>query len=237
MRFSLGFIGQLTAGSTWLLDAAMSPGSTRQPFEPVAISALASTQLPDGRWRVGIPRVPIQESDIQTTALMIRILKRAPQMPDTSQRIARARTWLLAAPSTTTTDKAYRLLGLHWADADRAVVKEATDALLAAQEENGGWAQLPGLNADAYATGLALVVLHETQGLTDTHDGSGRGVRFLLRTQQSDGSWFVHKRAASFNRHFESGFPHGKHQFSSFTGTAWATMALMYASEQTGALR
>jgi hypothetical protein len=234
VRFSLGFIGQLTAGSTWLLDAAMSPGSTRQPFEEPAVSAIASTQLPDGRWRVGTPRVPIQESDIQTTALMIRILKRAPQLPDTSQRIARARHWLLTAPSETTTDMAYRLLGLHWADADRAVVNEAKDALLAAQEENGGWAQLPGLNADATATGLALVVLHETQGLTDTHDGYRRGVRFLLRTQQSDGSWFVHKRAASFNRYFESGFPHGKHQFSSFTGTAWATMALMYASQSEG---
>jgi hypothetical protein len=41
----------------------------------------------------------------------------------------------------------------------------------------------------------------------------------------------VHKRAASFNQYFESGFPYGKHQFSSFAGTAWATMALMYASE------
>ncbi|HEU4693991.1 MAG TPA: prenyltransferase/squalene oxidase repeat-containing protein, partial [Vicinamibacterales bacterium] len=121
--------------------------------------------------------------------------------------------------------------------ADRALVKEAMSALLAAQEENGGWAQLPGLNADAYATGLALVVLHETEGLTKTHTGFERGVRFLLRTQQGDGSWFVHKRAASFNRYFETGFPHGKHQFSSFTGTAWATMALMYASQQPEALR
>jgi hypothetical protein len=176
--------------------------------------------------------VPIQESDFQTTAQMIRILKRAPQVADTPQRIARGRAWLLSAPATTTIDKGYRLLGLHWADADRGLVKQAMDELLAAQEENGGWAQLPGLNADAYATGLALVVLHETEGLTGTHPGYGRGVQFLLRTQQSDGSWFVHKRAASLNRYFETGFPHGKHQFSSFTGTAWATMALMYASER-----
>jgi hypothetical protein len=234
VRFSLGFIGQLMAGSAWLLDAAMSPGSTRQPFEQLATSATASTQLPDGRWRVGTPRVPIQESDVQTTALMIRILKRGPQLPDTPQRISRARAWLLSAPATTTTDRAYRLLGLHWGEADRADVKEAIGALFAAQEENGGWAQRPGLNADAYATGLALVVLHETEGLTGTHAGYASGVRFLLRTQQDDGSWFVHKRAASFNRYFESGFPHGKHQFSSFTGTAWATMALMYASQPEG---
>ena len=30
---------------------------------------------------------------------------------------------------------------------------------------------------------------------------------------------------------FEIGVPHGLHQFSSFAGTAWATMALMYAAE------
>jgi pimeloyl-ACP methyl ester carboxylesterase len=232
VRFSLGFLGQLAAGSAFLLDAAMAPGSARQPFEELAASVTASTQLPDGRWRVGTPRVPIQESDFQTTALMIRILKRAPQVANTPQRIARGRAWLVSAPATTTIDKAYRLLGLHWADADRDLVKQAMDELLAAQEENGGWAQLPGLNADAYATGLALVVLHETEGLAETHTSYGRGVQFLLRTQQNDGSWFVHKRAASMNRYFETGFPHGKHQFSSFTGTAWATMALMYASEQ-----
>jgi hypothetical protein len=181
--------------------------------------------------------VPIQESDIQTTALMIRILKRADPLPDTTERIARARAWLVSAPATTTTDKAYRLLGLHWGDADRGVVKEAMATLLESQDENGGWAQLPGLNADAYATGLALVVLHETEGLTEAHAGYHRGVRFLLRTQQPDGSWFVHKRAASFNRYFETGFPHGKHQFSSFTGTAWATMALMYASQRAEQVR
>ena len=86
-------------------------------------------------------------------------------------------------------------------------------------------------NPDAYATGLALVALREAEASHSVTDGYRRGVRFLVRTQQPDGSWFVHKRAASFNPYFESGFPYGKHQFSSFTGTAWATMALMYASQ------
>jgi hypothetical protein len=235
VRFGLGFYGQLTAGSAWLLAAMMSPGSARQPLDETAALATANTQLADGRWLLGMPRVPIQESDIQTTALMIRILTTAlPRHPDTPQRVARARAWLASEPALTTSDKTYRLLGLHWSGAERPTVHEAAFALLAGQDETGGWSQLPGLNPDAYATGLALVALHETQGLTQAHTGFRRGVGFLLRTQQADGSWFVHKRAASFNRYFETGFPYGKHQTSSFTGTAWATMALMYASEHEG---
>jgi hypothetical protein len=231
-RFSLGFFGQMTSGSALLIAALMSPESGPQALEVLATDAAARTQLADGRWRVGAPRIPIEESDFQTTALMIRALMiGAPRSVETAQRVARARLWLVSAPATTSVEKAYRLLGLHWSDADAATTRDAGQALLDAQEETGGWAQLPGLNADAFATGLALVALRETQGLTPSHTGYRRGIRFLIRTQQPDGSWFVHKRAASFNAYFESGFPYGKHQFSSFTGTAYATMALMYASQ------
>jgi hypothetical protein len=231
-RFSLGFFGQMTSGSALLIAALMSPESGPQALEVLATDAAARTQLADGRWRVGAPRIPIEESDFQTTALMIRALMiGAPRSVETAQRVARARLWLVSAPATTSVEKAYRLLGLHWSDAYAATTRDAGQALLDAQEETGGWAQLPGLNADAFATGLALVALRETQGLTPSHTGYRRGIRFLIRTQQPDGSWFVHKRAASFNAYFESAFPYGKHQFSSFTGTAYATMALMYASQ------
>jgi N-acyl-D-amino-acid deacylase len=54
-------------------------------------------------------------------------------------------------------------------------------------------------------------------------------VRYLLETQEPDGSWLVHKRAVPINGHVESGFPHGKFQFISYAGTCWATMALSYA--------
>ncbi len=57
-----------------------------------------------------------------------------------------------------------------------------------------------------------------------------RGVKYLLETQEPDGSWLVHKRAVPVNAYFESGFPHGKFQFISYAGTCWATMALSYAA-------
>jgi hypothetical protein len=36
----------------------------------------------------------------------------------------------------------------------------------------------------------------------------------------------VAKRAAAVQPHLETGFPHGKDQFISVAGTAWATAAL-----------
>jgi hypothetical protein len=65
-------------------------------------------------------------------------------------------------------------------------------------------------------------------GGLDVSDGPfQKGVRFLLRTQFDDGSWYVRSRAWPFQPHFESEFPHGKDQWISAGGTAWATMALL----------
>jgi Ankyrin repeats (3 copies)/Squalene-hopene cyclase C-terminal domain len=232
VRFSLGFFGQATSGYAWLLSGLASATGKPRPVEESAALTLARTQLPNGRWRVGAPRVPIQESDIQTTALVIRVLLTfAPAHPETSSRVERARAWLLSSAAGSAHDRAYRLLGLRWAGADPADVKDAMKALVKEQTEDGGWAQLTGLNPDAYATGLALVALREGADMPSAHRAYQRGVAYLLRTQEHGGSWLVHKRAASINPYFESGFPHGLHQFSSFAGTAWATMALMYAAE------
>jgi hypothetical protein len=87
-------------------------------------------RLPNGRWRVGAPRVPIQEREIQTTALVIRVLLTfAPTHPETSSRVERARAWLLSSAAGSAHDRAYRLLGLRWAGADPADVKDAMKAL------------------------------------------------------------------------------------------------------------
>jgi hypothetical protein len=213
-------------------DLAMTT-TTRSPLDGVIAVALGRSQLPNGRWRVGAPRVPVQESDIQTTALVIRVLLTfAPTHPDTAWRVERARAWLLTSAAVTAPDRAYRLLGLKWAGADHSDMKEATRALVREQGPDGAWAQLPGLNADAYATGLALVALREGGGMPPSHRAYQRGVAYLIRMQEDDGSWFVHSRAASINRYVERGFPHGMHQFSSFAGTAWATRALMHAAGQ-----
>jgi hypothetical protein len=82
------------------------------------------------------------------------------------------------------------------------------------------------LRSDAYATGTALVALHEAGGLPASDPVYHRGVRYLLAGQKADGTWLVHSRSKPFQTYFESGFPHGKDQFISLAASAWATTAL-----------
>ena len=90
---------------------------------------------------------------------------------------------------------------------------------------DGGWAQTPHLESDAYAAGQALYTLRQL-GVSAADPALQRGVAFLLRTQQEDGSWHVKSRPMKIQPYFESGFPSEHDQWISQAATAWATMAL-----------
>ena len=70
---------------------------------------------------------------------------------------------------------------------------------------------------------MVLVALHEAGDVRTGDPMYQRGVKYLLETQEPDGSWLVHKRAVPLNDYFESGFPHGKFQFISLgrAGRRW----------------
>ena len=102
--------------------------------------------------------------------------------------------------------------------------------LMAEQRSDGGWAQLPTLTSDAYATGQALVALKTTGALKAGDAAYRRGVQFLLKTQMEDGSWYVRSRSIPFQPYFESDFPYGADQFISAAATNWASMALVHAT-------
>ena len=88
-------------------------------------------------------------------------------------------------------EKAMKLLGLVWAKADPEDIKAAAQAVMSEQRPDGGWAQLPALESDAYATGQALTALHAAGQITVDDQIYNRGAAFLLRTQRPDGSWLV----------------------------------------------
>jgi hypothetical protein len=88
---------------------------------------------------------------------------------------------------------------------------------------------LPTLASDAYATGLALVALRQGGGIPTSHPSYKQGVRFLLSSQQKDGSWHVKSRALGFQPYFQSGYPYEHDQWISSAGAGWATAALAYA--------
>ena len=172
-------------------------------------------------------------SDFSATASAIRGLQAFGTPDDVEElnaRIARATTWLRTNTPVTTEDKVFRLFGLGWAKSDPTLISAAVTLLRNEQNSDGGWSQLRGLNSDAYATGQVLVALHEAGSVRPDDLVYQRGVKYLLETQEPDGSWLVHKRAVPLNGYFESGFPHGKFQFISYAGTCWATMALTYTA-------
>ena len=236
LHFSLRTGGDNSFATAHLLWSLAEAGLAWPSLQTEAL-LLARMQLRDGRWRYAPDRAPIMSSDFTVTAAAIRGLQ-AFGSPDNAReldaRIARATRWLETNKPETTEDKVFWLFGLRWAKSDAALLSAAVTLLRNEQKPDGGWSQLPGLNSDAYATGQVLVALHEGGGVRIDDPLYQRGVRYLLETQESDGSWLVHKRAVSINSHVESGFPHGKFQFISYAGTCWATMALSYATATSG---
>jgi hypothetical protein len=189
---------------------------------------LKRRQMPDGHWPLRTIRPPIESNDIEVTAVSMRALQMyapVPQRSEFKRAVERARDWLAKSNAQATEEHAFRLLGLAWADAERAVVERAARELLAAQQADGGWGQLPSMTSDAYATGEALVALRHG-GLGLETPAFRRGVEFLLRTQLEDGSWYVTSRAEPIQLYFESGFPHRADQWISAAASAWATVAL-----------
>lgn len=194
------------------------------------IRALRLSQLPDGHWRTAF-RPPSESSEITATAVSLRGLRLYARTRSKADRdaIAAAKSWLEKAVPQNTEDRVFRLFGLSWAGSSPALLKSATRDLVSTQNADGGWAQLPSLGRDAYSTGSALVALHQA-GLSVTSTPYRRGVQYLLKTQHADGSWLVKTRAHRTQVYFESGFPHGIHQFISAAGTNWATQALALAT-------
>jgi hypothetical protein len=190
-------------------------------------------QMTDGHWEFGLSdgRPPICSQYVGQTAIALRTLQVYAPRTDKAgydDAIARASKWLAQATSPTTIDVEWQVLGLAWAGTQSAALKTATAALLAAQKPDGGWSDIPAMASTAYATGQALVALR-TAGVAASDAAFKRGVDFLLKSQNEDGSWFTLSRAMAFQPYFDSGFPHAYNQWVSAAATSWATMALAMA--------
>ncbi len=223
-------INEVNTSDTWFLAGKAAHREPRTVAASAMAMVLAKQQSPDGKWAFSGPRAPMQSSAFTFTALSVRALEAygpKTKYAEVSSRIRKAKSWLLRTPAVTSEDRASRLLGLDWVGASVAAKSKAVEEILKDQRSDGGWAQLPDLHSDAYATGQALFALHEAGKLPISNPAYQRGVKFLLRTQDDDGSWFVSKRANPNNNYFDAGFPHGQSQYASFNGTCWATMALL----------
>jgi hypothetical protein len=147
-----------------------------------------------------------------------------------AKQVEKARQWLWTVKPQNTDNRVYQLMGLAWAGESAERLQPLAKALIAEQRKDGGWAQLPGLKSDAFATGQAVYALR-TAGKAATDSAIQNGQRFLLETQLQDGTWYVHRRAFPFQPTMSSGFPHGKDSWISAAATSWAVLALSEPAE------
>jgi N-acyl-D-amino-acid deacylase len=116
----------------------------------------------------------------------------------------------------------------HWRAAGKRPPTEAS-AFTTTYVAVRGLANFGTADSDAYATGTALVALHESSELSASDSVYRKGIDYLRRTQLDDGSWKVATRSKPIQEYFESGFPHEKDQFISISATSWAATALLMA--------
>lgn len=182
-----------------------------------------------GHWVSVSNRPPTEASAFTATFLGIAGLRAFASGDDAvaaDVRLAAARKWLLETKPKDTEDRVFRLRALEYADVPEEAVEAAAKDLLSTQREDGGWAQLPGGESDAYGTATALAALAQSGGISVRDPAWRKGLTWLLAAQKEDGSWHVKTRSKPFQTYFESGFPHGKDQFISITASSWAVVAL-----------
>jgi hypothetical protein len=218
------------ASATGYLLWGLSLESTDADFSIDAlVHAAAVNQSEDGSWLQFIPRPPITDVEISSTALGVRALTLYPlpgRKEEMEARVGRARAWLSDSSPRMTEEHVYKILGLYWAGEPREKLAPLVEELARQQRKDGGWAQLPSLESDAYATGQALYVLGEVGGLGAADDAVRKGLAYLVRTQMDDGSWYVRRRAYPFQPTMDPKFPHGRDAWISAAATSWAVVGL-----------
>jgi ankyrin repeat protein len=190
---------------------------------------LVTIQAPDGRWFNQAPRPPIASGDVSATALAIQAIKHygwPGRKEEFAASVDRARGWLWNVDAETNEEAVFQLLGLHWAGEPPERLAGLAKSLVRIQRKDGGWAQLPTLESDAYATGEVLYTLAQAVKYPTTEPVWQRGLRFLLERQEDDGTWHVVRRAFPFQPTMKSGFPHHRDSWISAAATSWAVLAL-----------
>lgn len=214
-----------TPNDSLLLMAQEAAGRFNDRATQIRALRLETWQRADGHWITSDFRPPHSSSLFTTTATAIRALRVHRNWTHTDPKMKLARMWLMRTAPISTEDAAFRLMGVVWSGASSSDVDAAKRDLVTMQKPDGGWAQLPGYESDAYSTGEAVFALHEA----DTE--SPEGIRFLIANQTPDGTWHTKSRMISPAQvsppYFATGFPYERDEFLSYAGSVWATMALL----------
>ena len=216
-----------TAGyGLWALELG---GRKGDETTSAVVEYLVGWQKELGHYRPQTKRPPSEGSEFTPTYVALRGMRSfggAEQKERIAERMETIRRWVQETPGRDTEDRVFRLWALRLAGVEGEKLEAAKQELVETQRDDGGWAQTEEMESDAYATGSALFVLQEAGGVAVSDPVYQRGMAYLVRSQQTDGSWLVKTRSRPVQTYFESGFPHGKDQFISMMATSWATAAL-----------
>ena len=183
----------------------------------------------DGHWKGIEYRPPTQVSDFTRALLCVNAFRnfgRSPHDSKIEHQIANTKDWMLKTKVDTTEDKVSRLRLTKAIGTLNGKLTEYADDLISDQRNDGGWGPQTDFESDAYSTGSVLMALNEVGAIASNDPVFMRGVQLLMSTQHEDGTWHVKTRARAVQEYFETGFPHGKDQFISFTATCWAATAI-----------
>ncbi len=219
----------MTAGyALWAFDLA---GKERDETTAALVSYLLKNQAEDGNWKRQSHRPPLEETDVTATFLASYYMDRYSQdQEEVKASIKRARAWIASAELVSQEARNFQMLAAAKMGESKARIEELQAHILKDQHADGGWSQLEEMASDAYATGQTLFILQETgAGSIEAASAIERGVAFLLKTREADGSWHVVSRSTPIQTLFDNGDPHGTDQFISTPATAWAVAALASA--------
>jgi hypothetical protein len=182
-------------------------------------------QMKDGSWEFFLSRPPVNETQLTDVSWIIMALQADPATVRSGpQRVAlqQALAWLANAKQPDTYEsKVLKLLLAIRAGKARSDLQLEIDELLAAQQPDGGWKQIPDWKSDAFATGQTLYVL-TLAGESVERPQIKRAIAFLVSTQKSDGSWPMLSRSSPDGR------PGSAKLLTPITCSAssWATLGL-----------
>jgi squalene-hopene/tetraprenyl-beta-curcumene cyclase len=194
------------------------------------LTLAASQQEKDGSWNANSGgRPPVHATrDVETSWLLLALVD--PPGPWTAQRKSAA-DWLSRNPPAENGHAiAMRLLVSDRVGQSGPDAGPSLESLLRLQNEDGGWSQTKEMKSDAFATGLSLYALSARSG-PRVAAAMGRGQAFLVKNQNSDGSWPMTSRPA------EPSGPGPARDLRpiKYFGTAWATIGLVRSGPDAGA--
>jgi hypothetical protein len=199
----------------------------------ISVDYMISQAKPDGSFLTESGRVPLETGDIHCAAFAIRAIQlyaSAAKKNRVEALVKSTRHWLETQNPDQQQEIVFQLLGMQWCGSRQDLKLFVAQKLITMQHADGGWSQLTSLGSDAYATGQALYALCESGMVKPTDEIYQRGISYLLKTQESSGTWYVQTRSYGIQPFFSSDFPpNDESQFISAAATNWADLALLEA--------